>query len=136
VNDVEEARRRFGASAVARLATVTPGGAPHIVPVTFVLDHDTVWWAVDAKPKRTRALQRLANIAAQPHVSLLVDHYDDDWAALWWVRADGVATVADPDEAPEPLARLADRYPVYRTTPPDGPLVKVQVTQWRWWSAR
>lgn len=132
---VEEARRRFGSSPVARLATVTPTGAPHLVPVTFALDEDVVWWAVDAKPKRSRALQRLANIAADPRVSLLVDHYGSDWGELWWVRADGVAAVVGPRQAADGMALLAGRYPAYRGAPPKGPVVRVEVRRWRWWSA-
>ncbi len=130
-----EARRRFAAARVARLATVTPQGAPHLVPVTFVLDGDTVWWAVDDKPKRTRALARLDNISAEPRVSLLVDHYDDDWEALWWVRADGVASAtAEGPEAERAVLLLAERYEPYRLQPPEGPVVRVQVRRWRWWS--
>jgi PPOX class probable F420-dependent enzyme len=132
----KEARRRFAAAEVARLATVTPLGAPHLVPVTFVLDGDTVWWAVDDKPKRSRALARLANIAAEPRVSLLVDHYEADWRALWWVRADGVASVADGRaEVEHALALLAARYEPYRLQRPRGPVVRVDVTRWRWWPA-
>jgi PPOX class probable F420-dependent enzyme len=131
-----EARIRFAASPVARLATMTPDGAPHVVPVTFALDGDTLWWAVDFKPKRTPALQRLANIAAEPRASLLVDHYDDDWDQLWWVRADGLARVVSGDEAATGMAALVARYPRYRTEPPPGPVVEVAVQRWRWWSAR
>ena len=131
-----EARRRFAAARVATLATATLQGAPHLVPVTFVLEGDTVWWAVDEKPKRSRALARLANISAEPRVSLLVDHYDDDWDELWWVRADGVASIttagADADHA---LTMLAARYEPYRARPPEGPVVRVDVRRWRWWSA-
>ena len=84
-----EARGRFAAARVARLATADATGQPHLVPVTFAVAGDMVYTAVDAKPKRTTALRRLANVAANPRVSLLVDHYDDDWSRLWWVRADG-----------------------------------------------
>ena len=96
--DAGAARRLFAGSPVARLATVTPAGRPHLVPVTFVLDSqpgqgDRVYTAVDAKPKSTTRLQRLRNIQAHPRVALLADHYADDWARLWWVRADGQAAV-------------------------------------------
>ncbi|MGH9087832.1 MAG: TIGR03668 family PPOX class F420-dependent oxidoreductase [Acidimicrobiales bacterium] len=132
----DEARHRFADAPVARLATVTPDGAPHLVPVTFVLDGDVVWWAVDAKPKRHRSLRRLENIAAEPRVSLLVDHYDDDWDQLWWVRADGVAAVVAGAGAAPGLAALAARYPAYRAATPEGPVVRVDVRRWRWWSPR
>jgi PPOX class probable F420-dependent enzyme len=135
--DADEARARFAAARVARLATVAPDGAPHLVPVVFAVVDDVVWSAVDDKPKSTRALRRLANIAAHPRVSLLADHYDDDWTRLWWVRADGRARVLD---AADPATRagrdaLVARYPQYAERPPGGPFVAVTVDAWRGWSA-
>jgi PPOX class probable F420-dependent enzyme len=88
-----EARQRFGTAAVARLATIGPAGRPHLVPVTFALDGDRIYTVVDAKPKTTTNLRRLRNIGADPRVALLADHYEDDWDALWWARADGLATI-------------------------------------------
>jgi PPOX class probable F420-dependent enzyme len=132
------ARERFVAARVARLATVDPAGRPHLVPVVFALDGDTVYSAVDAKPKRTTRLRRLANAAANPHVALLADHYDDaDWTALWWVRADGTARVLDPgmDEALRALDLLAGRYGQYRSARPAGPVLAVDVERWSGWSA-
>jgi PPOX class probable F420-dependent enzyme len=79
--DEKEARARFAASRVARLATVRPDGAPDLVPVVFVLEGDTAWLGVDEKPKRHRRLQRVVNIRAEPRVSLLADSYDEDWIA-------------------------------------------------------
>ncbi|MGP8001455.1 MAG: TIGR03668 family PPOX class F420-dependent oxidoreductase [Streptosporangiaceae bacterium] len=140
-----EARRRFAAARVARLATVTPDGAPHIVPVTFVLDsspgpgdgqRDQVYTAVDAKPKSTTRLQRLRNIRANPRVALLADCYADDWTRLWWVRADGQAAVlAGPDELAGPLRLLAVRYPQYAAQRPAGPVIAVRVDRWTGWAA-
>lgn len=132
--DEQDARRLLAAARVARLATVTPRGRPHVVPVTFAVEADTLWTAVDAKPKRHPRLQRLANIAANPDVSVLVDHFDEDWSRLWWVRVDGTARVHD--AAPAALAVLADKYEQYRHEPPPGPVVEVGILRWRWWSAR
>jgi PPOX class probable F420-dependent enzyme len=123
---------RFAAVPVARLATVDPSGAPHLVPIVFAVAGDTIFSAVDAKPKRTRALRRLANIAANPRVSVLADHYEDDWSRLWWVRADGVARVTD--ASPAGLAALVARYPQYRTAPPPGPFLEIAVDRWSAWS--
>ena len=132
-----QARHLFGAAPVARLATVRPDGSPHVVPVVFaVAGPDTVVTAVDHKPKRTVALQRLANIAFEPRVSLLADHYDDDWTALWWVRADGTALVvpaADP-AGRDAVDRLVARHPQYAGRRPDGPVIVVTVTRWTGWS--
>jgi PPOX class probable F420-dependent enzyme len=132
-----EARDRFVASRVARLATADADGRPHLVPIVFAVNDGTIYTAVDHKPKRTTALRRLANVTANPHVALLVDHYDDDWSSLWWVRADGVGRVLDPavDEARDAVALLAERFEQYVEQPPPGPVLAVEVTRWTGWSA-
>ena len=135
----EEARRRFAAARVARLATADANGVPHLVPVVFAVDGDTIFTAVDRKPKRTTALKRLANARVNPRVALLADHYDDqDWNALWWVRADGSARVLEPaePEARRAVELLAGRYPQHRAQPPDGPVLAVEVLRWSGWAAR
>ena len=125
---------RFSQARVARLATVTPGGAPHVVPVCFAVQGDTVYFAVDHKPKRTDRLQRLENIAVERRVALLADHYEDDWSQLWWVRADGRAReVEDAGERERALELLAERYPQYRERPPHGPVVAIDVERWSDW---
>jgi PPOX class probable F420-dependent enzyme len=129
-------RERFAARPVARLATVRPDGAPHLVPVVFATSGDTVWLAVDAKPKRTTRLQRLTNLRHDPRCALLADHYEEDWSRLWWVRADGVATVLDEPGPDHPdVAALVERHPQYRVQPPAGPLVVVRVERWSGWSS-
>lgn len=131
-----EARRRFGAARVARLATVAGPGPPHLVPVTFALDGDQVYTAVDSKPKSSRDLRRLRNVAANPRVSLLADHYDEDWSLLWWVRADGQAAIlVSPAQMAGPIALLARRYPQYAAEPPAGPVISVTVGRWTGWAA-
>lgn len=130
-----QARERLAAARVARLATVSAAGQPHLVPVTFAVDADTVYIAIDHKPKTTTHLKRLANIAANPQVTLLADHYADDWTQLWWSRADGHATVlTDPAATARPVALLAARYPQYQDTPPTGPAIAITVTAWSGWS--
>jgi PPOX class probable F420-dependent enzyme len=134
-----EARRRFAEAHVARMATVGAEGHPHLVVITFaLLGRDTIVSAIDHKPKRTVRLKRLANITAHPAVSLLADHYEEDWSALWWTRADGHARVVAPREEPElrgaALEALADRYPQYRERPPEGALIVVEVTGWSGWT--
>ncbi len=134
--DTPECRQRFGSARVARLATLGPTG-PHLVPIVFGLNGDVVVTAVDDKPKRSRRLQRLANIANNPAVSLLVDVYDDDWDRLWWVRADGIARVVGDAARMQPaLDLLIERYEQYRRLQPQGPVIEVTVTRWSGWSAR
>jgi len=132
----EEARERFASARVARLATVGASGRPHLVPIVFATAGDVVFSAVDAKPKHTTALQRLANVRDNPHVAVLADHYDDaDWSALWWARGDGSARVlgdADPAAA-HALGLLAARYVQYRAAPPPGPVLEIRVERWSGW---
>lgn len=131
----EEARARFADARVARLATADAAGRPHLVPVAFAVAGDTIYSAVDAKPKRTRSLRRLANVRANPAVSLLVDHWDEeDWGRLWWVRADGRGRVLDPEdpEARRAVELLRERYPRQRA---DGEVLAVAVEHWSGWSA-
>ena len=131
------ARELFASAAVARLATVRADGAPHLVPVCFAVVGDVVYSAVDDKPKRTADLARLVNIAAEPRVALLADHYDGDWTRLWWVRADGHARiVAAADERALALEALAAAYPQYAARPPQGPVIGIEVRRWSGWSAR
>lgn len=131
----DEARARFAAARVARLATADAGGRPHLVPIAFAVAEDKIYSAVDAKPKRTRALRRLSNVRENPAVSLLVDHWDeDDWGALWWVRADGHGRVLDPEdpEARRAVGLLRERYPRQRDP---GEVLAVEVERWSGWAA-
>lgn len=129
------ARERFMAEPVARLATVSADLRPHLVPIVFAVAEDIIYTAVDAKPKTTTALRRLANIAANPSVAVLADHYSDDWTQLWWTRADGTARITDDSEALLAQQLLAARYPVYLTQPPPGPVVAIDVIHWSGWAA-
>jgi PPOX class probable F420-dependent enzyme len=129
--DEAEAHRRFAAARVARLATVRADGRPHVVAVCFAMAGEEIVTAVDAKPKSTRALARLDNIAAHPDVSLLVDHYADDWSQLWWVRADGRARVVD--ITVDHLDALARKYSQYADAPPAGPAIVVRPAHWASW---
>ena len=131
----EEARRRFASASVARLATVGADGRPHVVPIVFAVEGDTIYSAVDQKPKRTTKLRRLANIEANPKVSVLVDHYEDDWQKLWWVRADGRAEILEASAANKAIDRLAERYEQYVAERPAGPVLAIEVERWSGWSA-
>jgi PPOX class probable F420-dependent enzyme len=142
--NIEDRRRMVTAARVGRLATVTANGRPHVVPCCFVLAtvgvgervEDVLYSAVDAKPKSTLDLKRLDNVRASPAASLVIDHYDDDWTALWWVRLDGSATVLDPGpETDRALELLADKYEQYRTTAPPGAVLRIAVTGWADWTA-
>jgi PPOX class probable F420-dependent enzyme len=130
----DQARTRFATVRVARLATITPDGRPHLVPIVFALDADTLVTAVDAKPKSTTALRRLANIAAHPQVAVLADEYTEDWTQLWWVRGDGTARVIDGAAAEAAIERLRERYAQYAAQPPPGPVLAVDISRWSGWT--
>jgi PPOX class probable F420-dependent enzyme len=132
--DQEAMRRRVADARVAHLSTVDRGGRPHLVPFCFVLDGDEVLSTVDAKPKRTRRLKRLDNIRANPAVSVLVDHYEEDWRRLWWVRLDGQAEVVEGgSRSRRALGLLAGKYEQYRQEPPAGPVLSIHVRHWAGW---
>jgi PPOX class probable F420-dependent enzyme len=134
--DEESCRARLASGRVGHLATVRPDGRPHVVVCCFALDGDRLWTAVDAKPKATTRLQRLANVRAHPWASLLVDHYEEDWDRLWWVRVDGAAAVLEEGaERERAVAALVAKYAQYASAPPEGPVVALAVERWRGWAA-
>ncbi|MFP3913804.1 MAG: TIGR03668 family PPOX class F420-dependent oxidoreductase [Actinomycetota bacterium] len=119
---------------VAVLATIDPDGSPHLVPFTFApLEGRTLVFAVDDKPKASRSLRRLENIARDPRVTVLAHHYGEDWSELWWVRARGTASISDV-APPGAERRLRDRYPDYREQAL-SPWVTIDVGEVRGWSA-
>ena len=124
------AEARVAAARVGRLATVTAEGRPHVVPVCFAFLGGTIVTAVDAKPKSTRALRRLENVRATGRASLLVDHYEEDWSELWWVRVDGSAEVISSEAA---IDALAAKYEQYRAARPAGPVIALRPEAWRSW---
>jgi len=129
------AHDRFAAASVARLATADAHGVPHAVPVTFVALDDVLYFAVDHKPKSTWNLRRLRNIRENPPVTVLVDHYDEDWSALWWARADGRGEVLEEgQERNRAVGLLCGKYEQYKDSPPKGPVVAVRVEQWSGWA--
>jgi PPOX class probable F420-dependent enzyme len=124
------AEERLAHARIGHLATVTAEGRPHIVPVCFALHAGRIVTAVDAKPKETRKLARLDNVRATGRASLLVDHYDEDWTKLWWVRVDGSAEVIHADEA---IDALVAKYEQYRAERPAGPVIAIEPERWRSW---
>jgi PPOX class probable F420-dependent enzyme len=140
--DREEALERLRSARVGRLATVTPEDRPHVVPFVFaVVERDLdvlAYWVVDRKPKRTERLQRLRNLERNPGAELVVDGYDEDWRALWWVRASGTGRVVEDasDERGAALSALAAKYPQYASDPPSGPVVAIDIERISGWRAR
>ena len=133
----EELWRRAVAAPVARLATVDADGRPHVVPCCFVVDGDTVYSAVDEKPKTTKRLARLAHVAGHPEAGMVVDHYEEDWTQLWWVRLEGRARLVEggDQEWERAVGLLVDKYAQYRRQPPTGTVIAIQIDRRSGWSA-
>jgi PPOX class probable F420-dependent enzyme len=131
-----EARARLDAARTATLATAGDDGRPHVVPITFAVEDDLIFTAVDHKPKSTRKLRRLRNIAQNPRVALLADEYSEDWNRLWWVRVDGLAEVIEDAEGMRhPVDALVRRYAQYREHRPEGPVIVIRVHSWSGWAS-
>jgi len=139
--DRGEAIARLRSARVGRLATVTADARPHVVPFVFALverDRDVLaYWAVDRKPKRTERLRRLRNLERNPAAEFVVDGYDEDWRALWWVRASGTGRVVDDasSEHAAALDALASKYRQYASEPPPGPVVAIDIERISGWRA-
>lgn len=132
-----DACERLATARVARLATAGDDRQPHLVPVTFAVDGDQIYIAIDNKPKTTVNLRRIRNIRENPKVTLLADHYAEDWDTLWWVRADGRATIVEDHRQQEhPLDVLAAKYEQYRQSRPAGPVIVIDVARWTGWTSQ
>ena len=110
---------------VARLATLDKDGSPHLIPLVFVYQGASFWSPVDGKPKRGGELARIRNAIRNPNGCLLLDHYEEDWSSLWWIRVDVRLEVirlkdqsgAQLDRASRAIQALERKYPQYSTTP-------------------
>jgi PPOX class probable F420-dependent enzyme len=132
-------RRRVAEARVGRLATVSSLGRPHVVPCCFVLSGAVLYSAIDAKPKSTLRPQRIRNLQATSSAALLVDHYTEDWQALWWIRVDGSGRVLEvpsrdlPGERDRALELLVAKYHQYAVEAPPGPVMAIDITRWQAW---
>ena len=142
---------RLAAAPVARLATADAAGRPHIVPFCFASDAAgrRIYSALDAKPKRgasLTSLRRVRNIRANPQVSVLIDHYEDDWRNLWYLLIQGRAELLSPGPSPDDqspddehaaaIALLRAKYPQYRTMPiAANPVIKITPQRATAWNA-
>ena len=132
-------RRRVAAARVGQLATVRPDGKPHLVPICFAAlpgeGGDVIVSGTDEKPKKTYALRRLQNIAEHPAVTLLVDHYEEEWTRVWWVRVDGRGRVIeDGPERERAVAALREKYAQYEHIGLPGAVLAIDVDRWVGWA--
>ena len=123
---------------VGRLATADAAGRPLVVPVCFAFDGEALYSAVDDKPKRTRELRRLRNIAENPHVSLVVDEWHEDWSRLCWVIVEGGADILrSGTDMSRAIELLREKYPQYRAMDlrTDGAVVRMRAERILAWRA-
>ncbi len=129
---------------VAHLATASATGQPLVVPICYVFDGECIYSPLDEKPKSVAAhrLKRVRNIAANPRVSLVIDHYSEDWSQLAYVIISGLAEIIEPDElhhneCERIVALLREKYPQYETMAIDRrPLIKIRVVSLKRWQAQ
>ena len=128
-------------SRVARLATSGADGAPHAVPICYVLDRACLHMVVDAKPKNAPTrMRRLRNIAENPRAAVIIDRYDDDWSRLEYVLLRGAAgIVTHAGDYEQAVDRLRAKYGQYREMPfsvEANPLVRVEIASVHHWRYR
>ena len=135
---IDQNVRSFIAShRVARLASADATGTPHVIPICYAFDGTHVYSALDLKPKRVESLQlkRVRNILENPHVSLVIDDYSEDWSALAYVLIQGAAEILETgDERSRAESLLMDKYSQYSQLLESGCIVlKItleRVTSW------
>ncbi len=135
------AEDRFLRSArTAHLATADASGQPHVVPVCFVFNGEFIYSVLDSKPKTTalRQLRRVRNILANPRVSLVVDHYEEDWSRLQYVMVTGEASLLESgEEWGLSIVMLRQKYPQYhRMELDESPVIKITPARFVPWSSK
>lgn len=130
------ARELIADERVARLAFLDRDDRPRVLPVTFAAAGDSVWSAIDQKPKRTAEPARVRWLRRRPEAALCVDVYSDDWDELAWVQLLGRVAVVEAARERDGLAALTAKYPPYRAESPPGPLLELRVARALCWRAR
>ena len=141
VPKLSPAQDRFLRSARSgHLATADAKGQPHVVPVCYVFDGEAIYSVLDAKPKSTplRQLRRVRNILANPQVSLIVDHYEEDWSRLRYLMVLGEAVLLEEgEEWSGAIAMLREKYSQYLEMDLDeSPVIKITPARFVPWSSR
>ena len=129
----DEARGFLDNHRVARFATAEPSGQPHVVPICYAVSDNSMYFTIDEKPKQLtdKPLKRIRNLQTNPHVALVVDRYEEDWAQLGWVMIQGeAALLGDGEEHKQAQQLLKVRYPqLYRMQISDLPVIAVRITR-------
>jgi PPOX class probable F420-dependent enzyme len=140
---IEPAVRDFIESArIAHLATVSGAGEPHNIPLCFWFDGSWLYFVIDEKPKRRGGteIKRMKNIAENPRVALVIDHYDEDWSRLAYVLIHGNARIVEDDvEYALAIQHLRHKYSQYRAmllTQEKNPAIRIEPRRVHAWGAR
>ena len=126
-------------SRLAHLATSTRRGEPHVIPICYAYDGASIYSSIDEKPKRANPnrLRRILNIVENPHVSMVVDQYEEDWSELRYVLVRGSAGIVRAgEENNEAVSLLREKYRQYRSMKLEGrPIIKIEPVSIIAWSA-
>lgn len=115
------------------MSTLLHDGSAHSVPVVFAVLEDEIVSPIDHKPKTGEVMARVKNLGRDDRVTLLLDHWDEDWPQVGWVMVRGRATVET--DAPAPLMRaLNARYPQYEPDERHDALIRIRPTKILWWT--
>ena len=127
----DEMRRRAARARAARVGTLDARGRIHLVPIVFAIDGDRLYSSTDEKPRA----KRLRNLQRDPHVSVVIDEYDEDWSRVWWVRLAGTGRALEQGAEYERARRLlCEKYPQFEGDPGGGPIMAVDVQEWSGWA--
>ena len=122
------------------LATSDNKGRPHVIPFCYVFDGESIYSVLDGKPKTSplRQLRRVRNILENPHVSVVIDHYEEDWSRLHFVLISGEARLLETgDEWLSAIVLLRDKYPQYQHMDLDeSPVIKINPITYFPWSSQ
>ena len=115
------------------MTTIDPDGSPHAVPVVFARAGDEIISPIDHKPKTGEVMKRVKNLRRDDRVTLLIDHWDEDWTRVGWLMVRGHATV-DEDASPSLMSVLNERYHQYAPDERHDALIRIRPTRLSWWA--
>jgi PPOX class probable F420-dependent enzyme len=115
------------------MTTIASDGSAHSVPVVFARIGDEIVSPIDHKPKTGDVMARVKNLARDDRVTLLVDHWDEDWTQVGWVMVRGRGEV-NPDADMSRMKALNERYPQYAPDERHDALITIRPERLLWWA--
>ena len=126
-------RDLFATERRAVMSTVAIDESAHSVPVVFALLDDEIVSPIDHKPKSGLVMERVKNLGRDDRITLLIDHWNEDWTRLAWVMVRGTGTV-EAEPAPGDMRRLNERYDQYEPDERHDALIRIRPTRFSWWA--